>query len=102
MVEKKKITKKDWKTVEQFVKDELSRRETSEFRKAHEKKWKEVDRQLKMEAVQQLAIDGRPEDPGWHNSIELGEISKISEIIAADVMRIAFPAERDWFEPQGS
>jgi len=99
LVKQRKISKSDWATVEQFVKDELHNRETSEFRKSHEKKWKEVDRQLKMEPLQRIAIDGQTLGPGWQSTIELGEISKVSEIISADVMRITFPAERDWFEP---
>ena len=99
MVTKRKITKKDWKTVEQFVKDELHDRETSDFRKSNEKKWKEVDRQLRMEPLQRVSVDGKPLGPGWHSEIELGEIAKVSEIISADTMRITFPAERDWFDP---
>lgn len=99
MVKQRKISKKDWESVERFVKDELSRRKTSEFRKSAEERWKEVDRQLRMTPLSRISVDGKTLPPGWQSTIELGEISKVSEIISADVMRITFPAERDWFEP---
>lgn len=35
----------------------------------------------------------------WESSIELGSLADASEIIADDVMRIAFPSDRDWFKP---
>lgn len=81
------------------MKAEYEKRSTSQFRKYHEARWKEVDRQLAMEPLQRVGIDGQDLGKGWQSEIELGELSKVSEVVVADVMRITFPAERDWFEP---
>lgn len=93
------ITKKDWQNVESHIKDELDRRKNSSFRKRHERIWKEVDRQVAMESMVKLNRDGSQVDTTWHSVIELGELSKASENISADVRRILFPAARFWFEP---
>lgn len=94
-VKKRRISEKDWKQVEDHVKQELSRRETDAFRKLHEMVWKEVDRQVYMKPPQ---VQGRDKND-WHSSIELGELAKASETITADVMRLIFPVTRTWFEP---
>ena len=94
----KKITKADWQKVESHLKEELEQRKRSEFREAHERKWKEVDRQVAMNPMVKLNRDGSEVDQGWHNVVELGELSKSSENISADVRRIIFPQTRFWFE----
>lgn len=100
MVTKRRIIpKKDFKRIEDYVKAELEARKTSTFRKKHENIWTEIDRQVSMETMQRVSQDGRPIKAGWHNVFELGELSKASEIITADVMRIIFPDDRTWFEP---
>ena len=99
MVKQRKITKKDWKTVEEFVKSELKSRETSEFRKKHEEQWREVDRQKVMDPLTLVSTGGQAIEPTWESTLELGELSKVAEVVSADVMRIIFPAERDWFDP---
>jgi len=93
-----KISQKDWKKVEKFVLDEFEKRQGSDFRRSHEKRWTEVDRQIQMEPLRRVSIDGNEIGAGWHSEIELGELGKISEVISADTMRIIFPAEREWFE----
>jgi hypothetical protein len=95
----RRITKKDWAKVESFLKEELLDRKTSDFRKMAERKWKEVDRQIEMEPLIKVSRDGAEPDMGWHNVIELGELSKASENIAADIRRIVFPQSRFWNEP---
>ena len=90
----REITQKDWNQVEKKVKDELSRRENDQFRKDHEVIWKEVDRQINMKAVEPY----NRSKTDWHSAIELGELAKASEILGADVMRLAFPNTRAWFE----
>ena len=92
----KRIQKKDWDAIEQYIKDELAKREGSDFRKRHENIWKVVDRQVAMESMTRVARDGKETD--WRNAIELGELSRASEIISADVKRFAFPTTRSWFE----
>jgi hypothetical protein len=94
-----KITKKDWQKVESYLKDELEARKTSDFRRAAEGKWKEIDRQIAMTPMVKINRDGSEVDQGWHNVVELGELSKASENLSADVRRIVFPQTRFWFEP---
>lgn len=93
-----KITNKDWAKVEDHLKQELENRKKNDFRQSHEKIWKEVDRQIAMNAMQKFNNDGSEVDMGWHNVIELGELSKASENISADVRRIIFPQTRFWFD----
>jgi len=88
------ITSKDWKKCQEHVKKEYDKRKTDQFRKKHERIWAEVDRQVMMEPVNPT---GQTKND-WHSAIELGELAKASEIITADVMRIAFPTTRAWFE----
>lgn len=93
-VKKRRVNEKDWKQVEEYVKKELSRRETDSFRKLHELIWKEVDRQVYMKAPE---VRNRDKND-WHSAVELGELAKASETITADVMRLLFPNSRAWFE----
>lgn len=97
-VKKRKIQRKDWDHVQAYIKKEHDNRSKSEYRKKHEVIWKEVDRQITMEPLQRMSEAGRPMPPSWNSAFELGELSKVSEIISADVRRIIFPQERDWFE----
>jgi len=93
---KRRITKKDWNSVESFITDELDKRKSSKFRKRHEAIWKEVDRQVSMESLSRIKRDKSETD--WRNAIELGELSRASEVITADVRRLSFPQTRAWFE----
>lgn len=93
----KKIMKKDWQAIEQYVQDELATRKGSSFRTKHERIWKEVDRQVSMEPMSRVSKNGKNNDD-WRNALELGELSRASEIISADVKRFSFPQTRSWFE----
>lgn len=95
-VKKRRITQKDWESAQEFVKNELKRRKDNTWRQNHEKQWKEVDRQVQMEADNAKYYDANPQD--WHNRIELGELSKASEVLSADFRRLVFPNNRSWFE----
>jgi hypothetical protein len=97
-VKKRRVRKDDWAKIEKFVKNEHEKRENSNFRRDHERKWKEVDRQLRMEEMVRVTEAGQKLPPTWHHIFELGELSKASEIICADVRRITFPRDRSWFE----
>jgi hypothetical protein len=97
-VRKRKIRASDWQEVEDFLKKELGRRKDSDFRKDHERIWKEVDRQIAMKPMVKYMPDGKEAPRDWQSAFELGELSKASEIITADVMRLIFPANRTWFE----
>lgn len=94
---KRRISEKDWSGVAEFVKTELKRRETDKFRVKHERIWKEVDRQVAMEPMEARKKDSKDQGD-WHNVIELGELARAQEIITADIMRLTFPTNREWFE----
>jgi hypothetical protein len=95
---KKRITKKDWDSVQQFILDELESRKGSNARKRQSRIWKEVDRQVYMEGVSRVQRD-KNATADWRNALELGELSRASEVIAADVRRLTFPNTRSWFDP---
>src|SRR4030065_1286578 len=97
-IKKKKISRKDWDKCADKIRSEFKSRKNQKFRKAHEIIWKEVDRQVAMEPMKRFAKDGKKIDPEWRSVMELGELAKASEIIAADVMRLTFPTTRSWFE----
>lgn len=94
-----KITRKDWAKVESHLKEELQDRKNSDFRVRAEAKWLEIDRQISMTPMVKVDRNGAEVDQGWHNVVELGELSKASENLSADVRRIVFPPSRFWFEP---
>lgn len=96
-VKKRRISDKDWNNVQEHVKKEYNKRKTDTFRKLHELIWKEVDRQVYMKSPEYRKNEPQ-EKNDWHSSIELGELAKVSEIVTADVMRLAFPDNRSWFE----
>jgi hypothetical protein len=96
-IQKRRISDKDWKRIEEYVKREQTKRETDSFRKLHEKIWAEVDRQVYMKAPKKISNDPQNKKD-WHAAIELGELSRASETMSADVMRLAFPTNRSWFE----
>jgi hypothetical protein len=97
-VKKRKIRRTDWLKVEEFLRKELQSRKQNPYRKSHERKWKEIDRQIAMEPMQKVSSDGKPLPPSWESAFELGELSKASEVITADVMRLIFPQSRTWME----
>ena len=95
---KKRITRKDWDTIEQFILDEMETRKRSKARRRQTTIWKEVDRQVYMESMSRTKRDKN--DPiDWRNALELGELSRASEVITADVRRLTFPTTRSWFDP---
>jgi type III secretory pathway component EscR len=90
-VKRRKIRQSDWRKVEEFLKKELQKRKDSNFRKSAETKWAEIDRQIAMEPMKKLLPGGKEAPQTWESAFELGELSKASEVIAADVMRLIFP-----------
>ncbi len=94
-VVKRRVMGRDQTDIATFINDELKRRKGSEWRKKHEARWKEVDRQISMEPPE---VSGS--DPGeWHNAIQLGDLTDASETITADILRLVFPTERKFFVP---
>jgi len=92
-----RISKKDWDNVTTFVLDELQARKASKMRRRHEAIWQEVDRQVYMESMSRSKRD-KDATADWRSAIELGEISRASEIITADIRRMTFPKTRSWFD----
>lgn len=91
---------RDHQSIAQYINDELKRRRDCDFRKQHERIWKEVDRQIAMEPPQTVQEDRDNADPGdWSNAIQLGDLTDASETITADTLRQVFPTERKWFVP---
>jgi len=97
VVKKLKITKKDMENVATFIRDEKARRASNTFRLAHEKRWKEVDRMVAMEA-EPLQTNRADPSEQWESNIELGSLADASEVITADVIRIVFPSDREFFK----
>lgn len=95
----KRIQEKDIDAMEQFIGKELSRRRESEHRKSAERRWKEVDRQVRMEPMLRVDRDRQPIlGDEWRAAVEVGELSKALEIVSSDVRRLIFPNDRTWFE----
>lgn len=94
----KRVTQANWDKVEKWLADEHQARKNADVRREHERKWKEVDRQIRMEPLKRLNANNQEIKGDWHNALEMGQLSTASEIIAADVKRIVFSQKR-WFEP---
>lgn len=97
-VKKRRITDKDWDKVAEFIKNTLTKRKANKCRSSAEKKWKEVDRQVAMEPMSRQSKDPN-QSQDWRSAIELGELSRASEVLSADIRRMAFPQNRAWFDP---
>ena len=100
-VKKRKITwqGKDGEVVAEFIKKTLQTRKGGKYRKTAERMWTEVDRQVAMESMARQKRDPQEESNNWRSAIELGELSRASEVLSADIRRMAFPQNRAWFDP---
>ena len=96
-IKKRRILAKDWSSVASYIKNELKKREDSKFRRRAEVIWKEVDRQVSMESMNRTAKN-HDKKGDWRSALELGELSRASEILSADIRRMIFPQNRQWFE----
>ena len=97
-VKKRRVMTRDHDDIANHIQTELKARRDTDWRKQHEERWREVDRQIAMEPP--LAIREDLEDQGdWHNAIQLGDLTDASETITADILRLVFPTERKWFQP---
>lgn len=98
MAAKRRILERDWQKVAAYIKDELKRRRKCKFRQHHERIWKEVDRQVAMEPMSRKSKNPDNRKQSWRAALELGELSRASEIISAGIRRLAFPENRNWFD----
>ena len=94
----RRITGRDWDEVASFIKKTLEKRRGGTHRKKAEAIWKEVDRQVAMESMSRNARNPHAQG-SWRSAIELGELSRASEVLSADIRRMAFPQNRSWFDP---
>lgn len=97
-VKKRKVTANDHAKIAEFITDNLKTRKSCRYRAKHEPLWKEVDRQVYMESMSRQARDPDA-DQDWRSALELGEISRASEVLSADINRMTFPQNRSWFDP---
>lgn len=90
-----KISSRDHKKAAEFIVDEQRRRQAN--RRDREKDWKEIDRQLRMEAV---PLESKTGELEWFPAIELPLQANAREILSADMTRLIFPAEEDWYRAE--
>ena len=95
----KKILRRDLKTIAEWIVEEYEHRLSSATRKDREKNWKEVDRQVRMEAWPRVSRDEKDKRLDWMSAIELPLQAHALEILADDAMRLLFPAKPIWFRP---
>ena len=99
-VKKRRVLSRDHDDIARYINEQYKLRKNNEFRKTHEKHWKEVDRQIAMEAPYVLNDAGKPDKVGsWHNAIQLGDLTDASETITADMLRLVLPLERRYLQP---
>ena len=89
---------RDHDDIAQYINQEKKRRQDTDWRKKHESRWREVDRQIAMDPPAAIKEDKDNPD-AWHNAIQLGDLTDASETITADILRLVFPTERKWFQP---
>lgn len=96
-IKKRRVMSRDHDEIAIYINDELNRREKQcVWRKKHECRWREIDRQIAMEPPD--AIGTAPEED-WHSSMQLGDLTDASETMTADTLRMGFPKDRKWFVP---
>lgn len=99
-IKKRRVMARDQRDIAQYITAEKERRAKTEWRRKHEERCAEVDRQIAMEAPRTINRTGQPEPEGsWHNAIQLGDLTDASETLTADTMRLSFPTERKFFVP---
>ena len=97
-VKKRRVLKRDQDHIATYINDVYQTRKNSKERRMHLDIWKEVDRQIKMQAPQVMNESGNS-DEDWSAALQLGDLADASETITADAMRLLFPIDRRWFHP---
>ena len=90
-LKKTTIAKKSFDDLATFCLSELNRRKTSPERKALEKTWKEIDRQVEM------IPEAKAREP-WHPEFELPFQSSALEILVADTDNMRFAQDGKFFK----
>lgn len=100
MAEKKKVMRRDFDTIAEYICDEHKRRKDN--RKYLEKQWDEIDRQIRMEpdTSYKLNADGSVDKTKiWMPETELPLQAQTQEILVSDARRMTFPPAGTWFAP---
>jgi hypothetical protein len=84
----------DWREVATWVNEEKARRKRR--RMELERTWKEVDRQVAMKPISRVYGRGNAKD--WYPELELPSQFNTLEVVAADVRRLLFPRDTDWYD----
>lgn len=92
-ITKRKFRKSDWAAAANFVKEEKERRAQDPRRKAAERQWAEVDRQVAMIPKERK----RDASKNWTPDVELPLQASALEVIAADTRRLRYPQSTEWF-----
>ncbi len=92
---KRRFLSSDYDKIAEYICAEMTRRQALEERKSHEALWSEVDRQVRMQAMERKVQDAEED---WRSAMELGDLSTASEVLSADVMRLIFPQDRSWMQ----
>lgn len=94
--QKRTFRRKDWATAAEFIKAEHERRRDAPKRSALEKQWKEIDRQVAMEAAPRKSPEGGKAGD-WMPAIELPLQASALEVLTADARRLKFPRTSEWY-----
>ena len=94
----RRIDRRDFKHVAEYVIEEAARRKGSKHRKDKEKEWAEVDRQVEMEALRREVRSGS--DLDWLPNIELPLQAESLEAIKTDAKSMKFPKGTEWYGVQ--
>lgn len=96
------LSERDFDRVAEFIRDEVARRASK--RKDDEKKWREVDRQVELEAEGRTDPTGAfvNNGPDWMPALEAPGQTQSLEVLCADTRRLLFPDDRNWFTPHGN
>ena len=93
MAERTTLSKKDWDSLSEFIKEEKENR--ANRRKGKEQIWAEIDRQLEMAPRAVSFQSGDKKD--WYPELETPLQFNALEVVAADARRMKFPKNQDWY-----
>lgn len=98
MPEKKKVFKKDFNHLAEFITEEWTRRKRD--RKDLERKWEDIDRQIAMtpDCPHKQLPNGQPDmNKAWMPELELPDQAEALEVLTADARQMLFPDSGPWY-----
>ena len=97
------LSEADLKEAADYIVRESARRSESPARRELVRRWKEIDRQLKMTPYMATDESGRPlAATSWITEIEMPQQAQALEVLVSDAHRLLFPDDRRWFTAHGS